>query len=152
MISIIKESSHPNHRLFTPLPLGRRYRSLRCCTSRLRNSFFPSAISLLNSNLRCWTLHPKKLHCSITCLHSSLTMFLSFPVIMLAPVLSDLLRDSLCTALQTEKLWIWSTGLSALLTPSFWQENWVLGNLSALTERSQLGIRWTRGRGGELCV
>ncbi len=35
-----------------------------------------------------------------------------------SPVLSDLLRDSLCTALQTEKLWIWSTGLSTLLTPS----------------------------------
>ncbi len=56
-----------------------------------------------------------------------------------SPVLSDLLRDSLCTALQTEKLWIWSTGLSTLLTPSFRQENWVPGNLSALTERSQLG-------------
>ncbi len=36
-----------------------------------------------------------------------------------SPVLSDLLRDSLCTALQTEKLWIWSTGLSTLLTPSW---------------------------------
>ncbi len=36
-----------------------------------------------------------------------------------SPVLSDLLRDSLCTVLQTEKLWIWSTGLSTLLTPSW---------------------------------
>ncbi len=50
--SIIKDSSHPNHRLFTPLPLGRCYRSLRCHTSRLRNSLFPAAVSLLNSNLR----------------------------------------------------------------------------------------------------
>ncbi len=33
-------------------------------------------------------------------------------------VSSHLLRDSLCTALQTRRLWIWSTGLSALLTPS----------------------------------
>ncbi len=57
--SIIKDSSHPNHRLFTPLPSGRCYRSLRCRTSRLRNSFFPSSVSLLNSNLRRWTLHPR---------------------------------------------------------------------------------------------
>ncbi len=35
-----------------------------------------------------------------------------------SPVLFDLLRDSHCTALQTEKLWIWSTGPSTLLTPS----------------------------------
>ncbi len=69
-----------------------------------------------------------------------------------SPVLSDLLRDSLCTALQTEKLWIWSTGLSTLLTPSSRQEAWVPGNLSALTERSQLATRWTRGGGGESCV
>ncbi len=62
------------------------------------------------------------------------------------------LRDSLCTALQTKKLCIWSTGLSALLTPSFRLENWVPGNLSALTERSQLGIRGMRGRGGKSSV
>ncbi len=69
-----------------------------------------------------------------------------------SPVLSDLLRDSHCTALQTEKLWIWSTGPWTLLTPSFRQENWVPGNLPVRTERSQLGIRWTRGRGGESYV
>ncbi len=69
-----------------------------------------------------------------------------------SPVLSDLLRYSLCTVLQTEKLWIWSTGLSTLLTPSSRREAWVLGNLTALTERSQRVIRWTRGRGGESCV
>ncbi len=57
--SIIKDPSHPNHRLFTPLPSGRRYRSLRCHTSRLRNSFFPSVVRLQNSNLRRWTLHPR---------------------------------------------------------------------------------------------
>ncbi len=44
-----------------------------------------------------------------------------------SPVLSDLLRDSLCTALQTEKLWIWSTGLSMQLTPSSRREAWVQG-------------------------
>ncbi len=67
-------------------------------------------------------------------------------------VSSHLLRDSLCTALQTERLWIWSTGLSTQLTPSSRREAWVLGNLTALTEHSQLAIRWTRGRGGESFV
>uniref|UniRef100_A0A3Q3E0S3 Meis homeobox 2b n=1 Tax=Labrus bergylta TaxID=56723 RepID=A0A3Q3E0S3_9LABR len=46
---ILKDSSHPAHRLFTLLPSGRRFRSLRTRTSRLRNSFFPRAVSLLNS-------------------------------------------------------------------------------------------------------
>ncbi len=72
---------------------------------------------------------------------------------LLAPfVSSHLLRDSLCTALQTERLWIWSTGLSTQLTPSSLREAGVLGNLTALTERSQLAIRWTCGRGGESYV
>ncbi len=79
--------------------------------------------------------------------HFSLPVLsLIFPACSL--VLSHLLRDSLCTALQTERLWIWSTGLSTQLTPSSRQEAWVLGNLSALTERSQLATRWTCGRGG----
>ena len=47
--SIEKDSSHPNHRLFALLPSGRRYRALRSRTSRLRNSFFPAAVTLLNS-------------------------------------------------------------------------------------------------------
>ncbi len=59
----------------------------------------------------------------------------SLPVLPYFPCLlsslSDLLRDSLCTVLQTEKLWIWSTGLSTILTPSSRQEAWVPGNLSA---------------------
>uniref|UniRef100_A0A3B3BP10 Reverse transcriptase domain-containing protein n=1 Tax=Oryzias melastigma TaxID=30732 RepID=A0A3B3BP10_ORYME len=46
---IIKDSNHPAHRLFTPLPSGRRYRSLRTKTTRFRNSFFPTATTLLNS-------------------------------------------------------------------------------------------------------
>ncbi|KAI4903633.1 hypothetical protein NFI96_009461, partial [Prochilodus magdalenae] len=41
--NIIKDVSHPNHGLFTPLPSGRRYRSLRSRTSRLRNCFFHEA-------------------------------------------------------------------------------------------------------------
>ncbi len=31
-------------------------------------------------------------------------------------------------------------------------ETWVSGNLTAPTERSQRAIRWTRGRGGEVCL
>ncbi len=46
---IINESSHPSHRLFSLLPSGRRLRSIRSCTSRLRDSFFPQAIRLMNS-------------------------------------------------------------------------------------------------------
>ncbi len=61
-------------------------------------------------------------------------------------------KDSFCTALQTRKLWIWSTGLSARLIPSSQREVWVLGNLFVLTGRSQPDIRGMRGRGGKSCV
>ncbi len=74
---------------------------------------------------------------------------LSLPVLTLIfpALLPCLVRDSLCTALQTKILWInWS--LNAIDTI----ETWVSGNLTALTERSQPAIRWTRGRGGESCV
>ncbi len=40
---IIKDSSHPSHRLLSLLPSGRRLRSIRSRTSRLRDSFFPQA-------------------------------------------------------------------------------------------------------------
>ncbi len=46
---IIKDSSHPSHRLLSLLPSGRRLRSIRSRTSRLRDSFFPQAIRLMNS-------------------------------------------------------------------------------------------------------
>ncbi|KAK3558114.1 hypothetical protein QTP86_009886 [Hemibagrus guttatus] len=49
--SILKDSSHPAHSLFKLVPSGRRFRSLRTNTSRLRNSFFPTAVSLVNSVL-----------------------------------------------------------------------------------------------------
>ncbi len=45
---IIKDS-HPSHRLLSLLPSGRRLRSIRSRTSRLRDSFFPQAIRLMNS-------------------------------------------------------------------------------------------------------
>ncbi|TWW73160.1 hypothetical protein D4764_15G0005540 [Takifugu flavidus] len=46
---ITADPSHPGHRLFSPLPSGRRLRSIRTRTSRYTNSFFPSAIRLLNT-------------------------------------------------------------------------------------------------------
>ncbi len=46
---ITNDSSHPSHRLFSLLPSGRRLRSIRSLTSRLRDSFFPQAIRLMNS-------------------------------------------------------------------------------------------------------
>ncbi len=51
---IIKDSSHPSHRLLSLLPSGRRLRSIRSRTSRLRDSFFPQAIRLMKSEL----IHP----------------------------------------------------------------------------------------------
>ncbi len=61
-------------------------------------------------------------------------------------------RDSLCTALQTGKLWIWSTGLSAQLIPSSQGEVWVLGNPFVPTGRSRPDIRGMCGRGGKSYV
>ncbi len=46
---IIKDSSHPSHRLLSLLPSGRHLRSIRSRTSRLRDSFVPQAIRLMNS-------------------------------------------------------------------------------------------------------
>ncbi len=46
---IIKDSSHPSHSLLSLLPSGRHFRSIRSRTSRLRDSFFPQAIRLMNS-------------------------------------------------------------------------------------------------------
>ncbi len=46
---IIKDSNHPGNRFFTLLPSGKRFRSMMAKTERLRRSFFPQAIRLLNS-------------------------------------------------------------------------------------------------------
>ena len=45
---IVSDSSHPSHHLFTLLPSGRRYKSLRTRTSRYKDSFYPQAIRMLN--------------------------------------------------------------------------------------------------------
>ncbi len=49
-VKIIKDSNHPGNCLFTLLPSGKRFRCLMAKTERLRRSFFPQAIRLLNSN------------------------------------------------------------------------------------------------------
>jgi hypothetical protein len=48
-LKIVKDSSHPSHRLFSLLPHGKRYRSAKSRSKRLLNSFYPQAIRLLNS-------------------------------------------------------------------------------------------------------
>jgi hypothetical protein len=45
---IVKDPSHPSHRLFFLLSHGKRYRSAKSRTKRLLNSFYPQAIRLLN--------------------------------------------------------------------------------------------------------
>ena len=46
--NIVKDHSHPGYGLFTLLPSGRRYRSIRARTTRLTNSFYPQAVRFLN--------------------------------------------------------------------------------------------------------
>uniref|UniRef100_A0AAQ4RFC3 Reverse transcriptase domain-containing protein n=1 Tax=Gasterosteus aculeatus aculeatus TaxID=481459 RepID=A0AAQ4RFC3_GASAC len=45
---IVVDPPHPRQNLFVPLPSGRRLRSIRTKTSRHTNSFFPSAVGLIN--------------------------------------------------------------------------------------------------------
>ncbi len=49
-VKIIKDSTHPGNHLFRLLPSGKRFRSMMAKTERLRRSFFPQAIRLLNTN------------------------------------------------------------------------------------------------------
>ncbi len=46
---IIKDSNHPGNHHFCLLPSGKHFRSMMAETERLRRSFFPQAIRLLNS-------------------------------------------------------------------------------------------------------
>ncbi|KAK0144708.1 Afadin [Merluccius polli] len=50
--SILKDSSHPGHRVFQLLPSGRRFRMLKTQTNRIRDGFYNRAIALLNENSR----------------------------------------------------------------------------------------------------
>ncbi len=47
---IIKDSNHSDNHFFISLPSGKRFRSMMAKTERLRRSFSPQAIRLLNSN------------------------------------------------------------------------------------------------------
>ena len=50
-LNIVKDSSHPSHRLFSLLPQGKRYRCSKSGINRTLNSFCPQNIKLLNSSL-----------------------------------------------------------------------------------------------------
>lgn len=46
---IMGDSTHPAHRLFESLPSGKRLRSIKSRTTRLKCSFYPEAVRLMNS-------------------------------------------------------------------------------------------------------
>ena len=54
---IISDPSHPCHSLFSLLPSGRRYKSIRSRTSRYRDSFYPHAMKYLFA-LQFFSLFP----------------------------------------------------------------------------------------------
>ena len=49
-LKVIKDPSHPANALFVPLPSGKRLRSIKCRTTRLRNSSYPEAVRAVNSS------------------------------------------------------------------------------------------------------
>ena len=49
--AIAGDTTHPAHSLFTILPSGRRYKNIKARTNRFKNSFFPTAVSLLSEGL-----------------------------------------------------------------------------------------------------
>jgi hypothetical protein len=46
-LKIVKDSSHPSHRLFSLLPHGKLYRSAMSRSKSFLNSFYPQAIKIL---------------------------------------------------------------------------------------------------------
>uniref|UniRef100_A0AAQ6IK40 Alkylated DNA repair protein AlkB homologue 8 N-terminal domain-containing protein n=1 Tax=Anabas testudineus TaxID=64144 RepID=A0AAQ6IK40_ANATE len=48
--NILKDCTHPGHRVFKWLPSGKRLRVLRSRTNRLRDSFYNRAIALMNTH------------------------------------------------------------------------------------------------------
>ncbi len=72
---ILKDSTHPGNHLFCLLPSGKRFRSMMAKTERLRRSFFPQAIRLLNTNPVSLTLSRLIINCK--------TSILSSPVLLL---------------------------------------------------------------------
>ncbi len=65
---IIKDSSHPSHSLLSLLPSGRRLHSIQSHTSRLRISFFPQAIRLMNSKNEYTLQHTPTLRYAMHCI------------------------------------------------------------------------------------
>ncbi len=64
---IIKDSRHPSHRLHSLLPSGRRLRSIQSRTSRLRDSFFPQTIRLMNNQKNTPYSTPPTLRYAMNC-------------------------------------------------------------------------------------
>ena len=61
--SIATDPSHPGHRLFVPLPSGKRYRNIRTTANRLRDSFFPRAVRAITPcSLPHTPHHPSDTH------------------------------------------------------------------------------------------
>ena len=50
MQKVIADPSHPASSLFVAMPSGKRLRSLKCNTSRFKNSTYPEAVRLLNAD------------------------------------------------------------------------------------------------------
>ena len=63
--SIVQDTTHPLHKYITPLPSGRRYRTLKFRRARLGKSLIPAAIAALNSRPR-WSVCPI-LNLSVCC-------------------------------------------------------------------------------------
>ncbi len=50
--NIVKDPYHPAYNLFELLPSGKRYRFVKTRTTRFMNSFYPKAITILNTELK----------------------------------------------------------------------------------------------------
>ncbi len=85
--------------------------------------------------------------CTFSWLSTEVVAFSPCPHPYLPCLLPCLVRDSLCTALQTKILWI--TGLLMQLTLL---KFWVSGNLTCPDGTFAAGYTMARGRGGESCV
>lgn len=76
--NIVSDPSHPLHRLFDPLPSGRRCRRIRARTMRMLNSFLPQPITLLNNNsiilIICPNNRPKVRHFLTPATYSHITL------------------------------------------------------------------------------
>ncbi|KAK3569758.1 hypothetical protein QTP86_004075 [Hemibagrus guttatus] len=82
-ISIVDDPTHPSHTLFTLLPSGKMYRSIRAHASRLLNSFFPQAISqcTIPTCFKTTTIVPLPKKSPLTCLNDYRPVALT-PIIM----------------------------------------------------------------------